>query len=403
RQMVVGDLGADGAPDVAVGGENAAAGLWTNHSADEEDIPRLTVRYQSTLSAWPPTGASLVGVCGQTSHTRILTRGGKMGGAPAVESYLAWPGCEEDPSITIQWPSGAESIHVVDQGERVLEALEPLWWWMDDSTADVVNVDPALAGAADACVGTDEESTSCCSTLAGDGPCVLPLPEIDEESGAWIQLTDGPALALPRTPPYWDLVTEPSPPRPGEPVTFTVRHGGDPSDFDSAATSIFINGTFLPWANIDEEARTLSATWYEPLLTPDLDISLMPLNLPPAPTWTIPTGWVLDTRWAVVDVYPSHVLGGITELWNWTVHVTGYRGMKYMEAMEQLTLTRADGTPIDTQLILEGSTVSRMRMTAPWDQLEGLDTVYLRDGILSAGIPLPVMPALSLEEAATAI
>ena len=89
RHAVPGDRDGDGLPDVALGGLEGSAGFWKNDTPVEAGSRAITVRFQTSVSAWPPTGAVVQGTCG--ARWTVISPGGWMGGSAMPEVYAAWP------------------------------------------------------------------------------------------------------------------------------------------------------------------------------------------------------------------------------------------------------------------------------------------------------------------------
>lgn len=396
RQAVVGDLNADGLPDVALGGLGGSAAFWRNVTTLPETTRVLTLRFAPTVSPWPPTGARVEATCGGEVLTRVVTSGGKMGGAATDEIFLAWPGCTEPASVTVNWPSGATSVHQATDSVQ-LTAAEPRWWQV---VAAGVLLDPQGTGASSACVGQAVSPWACCEL--GDGPCVLPLPEGGDDQPL-VRLADSSPMALPVTWPGWALLTDPSPPRPGQVVKMHVIHVGGESTFSSPALSLFVDGVHQPWTEPDMERRIMTTETDVPLDATSLVVTLFPWTLPPEPTWIVETGSALDPDWTVLHVYPYRITGGITEYWNWAAFATSIRGLESFDLLEGVAVETADGAPLDGVISLIGGAVSRLRFLVDHEDLQGQDAVVVRDkaGAFFATIPLP--GTLTLEEAVAVV
>lgn len=399
RQAVAGDMFGDGLPDVALGGGAKCAGLWRNVSDVPDGTRLLTVRFRSTVSTWPPTGARVVGSCGDLSLSRMVTSGGKMGGAPSVEVSFAWPECDGDPEIRVAWPSGADSVHTVEGDAQVLVAEEPAWWSPSEAAPDHVTVDPASAHAEEICVGLLSTGWTCCS--AADGPCDLAVSDGGDERPIARVGQSEPVALHPRSS-QWVLLTDPAPPRPGASVDLTMVHVGDPMRFNEEGITLFVAGEYVFGLEEDLERRVLTATADLPEDAVDLEVSLFPLDYP-SPTWLVPTGRALDPRWAQADAYPYQIVGGETEFWYWTAYVVGIRGVHVQNMYPHLILRRPDGEAIPAIYSTNPMTVGRPRMQVSWEHLADVDHVTLHDGLTGSSHVLPVRGGLAFDQAATRV
>ena len=395
RQALVFDVNDDGLPDVALGGPAGSAGLWRNATEIPDETRRLTLRLLSTVSPSPATGARVVASCDGSSLTRLITSGGKMGAMAVPETHLAFPGCAEQPVLAVHWPSGAISVHEVTPGASLVVATEPLWWTPDPSEPGSLLVDPVLGGAARACVG-DATTILCCDV--SEAPCTLPVPDGEGVPSVWIEGAE--PMALPNAEPRWSLVVEPTPARPGEPVTFHVLHVGDEASFDPSAVSLFVDSQYVGWSATDGELRMLSADFAVPADATTLDLSLFPIHIAPDPTWTVKTGAGVDPDWAQVAAYPYRILGGITEFWSWAAFLVHARDRDKADVGSQVALTAPDGTVLDTAENFPTVSLARLRLLATWESLEGLDEVVLRDLGGGYAVTLPVPEPIAISEAA---
>ncbi|MEC9072639.1 MAG: VCBS repeat-containing protein, partial [Myxococcota bacterium] len=382
RQAVLGDLNSDGLAEVLLGGGEQSSELWLNTTEVPEGTNALTLRFSPTVSTTPPTGALVTGTCGESTIHRHLDSGGKRGGMQAPEIYLAWPGCETIPQIDVTWPSGVKTSHAPEAGKSVLVAEEPLWWQVNPADPSSVSVSPVTDQIP--CIGSDAKGWTCCEDPA-EG-CDLSVSALGMNRPL-VRIGESRPMALPQQPTRWVLLTEPSPVRPGEPVTFTVRHQGDPTEFnpDPTALTLFIQSvsgasTSAPWTTIDEEHRSFEVEMTAPTEGGQINLSLFPLNLPPDPTWTVSTGQGIDPQWTWVDTYPWNLTGGITEVWNWEAFIVGLRHIAPLTSMNYLILSTPTGETIPFNGNHASPSVARVRITTSWEELVGLDHVVISDG-----------------------
>ena len=161
--------------------------------------------------------------------------------------------------MKVHWPSGVTTTDPVAPGARVFTAEEPRWWSLDPEKPQTVTLDPAVAGADQACLGSAQGSWVCCS--AAEAPYDLVPPEA-QGGGPQAKLDASAAVALPTGEPRWTLVTSPSPPRPGAPLDVSAQYMGDPRAFPgivsgpSAPTLITGEGS-IAWTHVDEDSWTL--------------------------------------------------------------------------------------------------------------------------------------------------
>ena len=393
RHAVPGDRDGDGLPDVALGGLEGSAGFWKNDTPVEAGSRAITVRFQTSVSAWPPTGAVVQGTCGALTWTRHLTSGGWMGGSAMPEVYAAWPACSEDPSLEVLWPSGARSVHVPPPGATTLLVEEPGWWSRDGGE---VTLDPRDSGASQACLSASSGPLGCCSVE--EAPCVLSLESV--EGAPHVALDDRAPMAL-YPEPGWAIHAEPSPPRPGEDVTLRLMHVGAPESYDAESTSVWVDETFsYPEGGLyDEQLRLITVVAPVPESAPQLAVTFYPLNLLPEVTWSLSTGLGVDSDWAYQSVYPYRIEGGVTEFWNVAVYTTLIRGVLAGELIEPLALERLDGVEVPvTRQLLEGN-VARARLLVEADDLLGLEQVVFRDRGASFTRLVSLPPPMTLEEA----
>jgi hypothetical protein len=394
RQLVLGDLDDDGLPEVALGGLEGSAGFWLNETDAGARRP-LTVRLQGTVGGHPPTGARITGVCDAFSTTRHLTSGGKMGGVAAPEIWLAFPDCDGEAQVTVEWPSGARSTHGVGVEERVLEIAEPIWFQIVDGEEPTLQLDPSLGGAAEACMASESTPWTCCAV--DDAPCVLPVAAPAGEP-VFVRLDDHRMRALSVGLSRWVLSSEPSPPRPGTDVIWRLHHVGDPARIDPDI-SLFVDGEVVEWKPYVASPSTLSATSVVPDDSEALLITLFPPDLPPAVTWSVDTASVFEPAQQLVDIYAYRVTGGVTETWSGEVFSTFMRNLELSQIYDNSALTTSDGLVLDTHKNIVGMSTARMRLIIDWEAVAGEETLRLVDLHGTADISFPLPEVLTLEEA----
>ena len=398
RQLVVGDLEGDGLPDVALGGVLGSAGFWRNKTDVAANRP-LAVHLRGTVSGQPATGAIIESSCQGQSLSRQLTSGGKMGGSSSPTVFLAFPGCEEAATLAVLWPSGSRSVHQVPVEQRSLEIIEPVWHHQDAQAPDSVTLDPALVGAQEACMGSASTAWECC--LAAESPCTFPVTNADGETLV-ARLDDHASLSLLYGSSRWVVSSKPSPPRPGEPVTWHVHHVGDPAKMDQSVT-LFVDGEIAGWKEMEGPTSTLSAVTEVPLEAKAVDLTLFPFDLPPSVTWTVDTSTVFDASSQILDTYAYRVTGGVTEHWQGEVFTTFLRGLSLATIFDNAFLQAPDGTVLDMPKNVIGAGVARMRLMIDWDVVSGYDTLHLVDLKGSVNRVLSLPEPLTLEEAASVV
>ena len=397
RHAVPGDRDGDGLPDVALGGLEGSAGFWRNDTELSPGTRALTVRFKTSVSAWPPTGAEIVGTCDGVSLTRNLTSGGWMGGSSIPEVYAAWTACSGQPSLEVRWPSGARSVHVVEGDATTWEVQEPQWW---AHAGNLLTLDPTGTGAKQACVEASGVEISCCALE--DAPCVVELS--GSSSTFVVSLDDSPPMAI-YPEPGWVVHTEPSPPRPGEDVTLTLMHVGAPDSFEPETTSVWVDGEYVfpeqgPHDAKLRRIRVLSSVVQD---APAIDVTFFPLNLFPEVTWTLPTGLAIDGDWTYQSFYPYRITGGVTEFWSVAVYATLIRGVLVSDLIPPLSLETLDGVDIPVmRQHLEGN-VARARILVESNELTGLDQIVFVDRGASFKRLLDLPPPMSLDEATSVL
>lgn len=393
RHAVSGDWNGDGLPEVALGGLDGASDFWINQTQVPATSRTVTVRFRTSVSAWPPTGAVVVGRCGGQSWTRHLTSGGKLAATAAVEVYGAWDACSATPEVEVHWPSGARSIHELDEDLRVLVAQEPQWWNRVETT---VTLDPSTAGASKACIGGSGTDWNCCESAAG--PCEFQLTNLED---AVIASLDEAAPCSLMAKSHWGMHISPSPPRPGQPAYLNIMHVGDPSTFDPTTTSVWINGESLVLNPdyVDHERQNVQYKVIVEEGAPGLYITLFPLNLLPEVTWTIPTGNSIDSDWLDQSSYPHTIYDGDTESWHVAIFVNMLREPSIEEQIDFPTLKTAAGTPVPMLKQYLKSSVARVRLLVDPALLENVDELRLQDQGSGYGASILVPGAVSLETA----
>ncbi|MGB0589643.1 MAG: FG-GAP repeat domain-containing protein [Myxococcota bacterium] len=379
KSFAVGDLEGDGRPDVGLDGLSSDVHVWHNVTAVAESTALLTLRLNPTVSAMPPTGAVVTGRCGEVTHVRHLTSGGKMGAREAPELHFAWPACAEEARVmTVSWPSGASSIHEIPAGLTLAHAEEPRW--VSQGEDGRLTLDPAGTGAAQACAMNDEEAWVCC-----EGVCEVSPPM----SGTrLVGLDERPPLGLPSMSASWLLTTAPALLVPGEAATLTVSQVGGLSPVAGADVALTVDGVSVPWAGADTTARTLSAD----VVAPGSGLMQVTLNAggETVGAWERPTGYVIDPRAPFMDVYPVRPIGTVQESGSFEAHVHAYPGEIQLYDGAEWSLTTPDGAPVPIASSTRESDMRRTSLFVDWGALEGVDTLWLRDHADAEPVEIPV-------------
>jgi hypothetical protein len=393
RHASAGDWNGDGLPDMALGGLDGASDFWSNETSIPPSTRAVTIRFQTTVSAWPPTGSVVTGRCGEATWTRHLTSGGLLGASAATEVYGAWDDCSATPEVEVRWPSGARSTHTVQSGETVIMVTEPRWWSIEEA---VVTVNPGLAGSVKACIGGSATDWNCCEVA--NGPCEFTLANLEEATSA--SLDDSSAVLI--TPKVdWGMHISPSPPRPGTSTYLNILHVGAPSTFSPETTTIWINGVSqLPDpAFINYERRTVQYKYEVPEDMPVLYVTLFPLNLLPEVTWTLPTGNSIDSDWLRLDSYPNIIFDGETQGWHVVVFANLLRDLPITEQISYLTLETETGAPVPMIKQYLKNSVSRVRMLIDPLQILGVEELRFQDAGAGHSSTIVVPQPLALEDA----
>ena len=393
RHACAGDWNGDGLPEMALGGLDGASDFWSNDTSIPPTTRAVTIRFQTTVSAWPPTGAVVTGRCGEATWTRHLTSGGLVGASAAIEVYGAWDDCSATPEVEVRWPSGARSTHIVETGETVLMAIEPRWWSLEET---VVTVNPGLAGSAKACIGGAATDWNCCE--AENGPCEFTLANLEEATSASLD-DSSPVLITPEV--DWGMHISPSPPRPGQPTYLNILHVGAPSTFSPETTTVWINGvTQVPDpAFIDHERRTVQYKYEVPEGMPVLYVTQFPKNLLPEVTWTLPTGNSIDSDWLRLDTYPNVIFDGETQAWHVVVFANMLRGFPITEQISHLTLETESGAPVPMIKQYLTNSVSRVRMLVDPRLIIDLNAIRFQDAGAGHSSTIALPKPVGLEDA----
>jgi uncharacterized protein (TIGR03382 family) len=396
RHSVIGDLDGDGRPDVALGGRNGSATLWTNETTPTGRA--LTVRLYPTLSGDPAVGARVTALCGTASLTRVWTSGGKMGGSPAAELHFAWPTCTDTVSLTVSWPAGGVTELEVSQGVTRIDALEARWFWPSAQSPGHLTIDPGLAAAQLACLVDPKDTPTCCEVESA--PCDLPLPESTD--ARWRVLIPGQrAVAIDAGYERWSLIVEPRPLRPGQSAKVHLLHVGDPSLLDLEEVFLLALGDSAELSEERAKFRVLTAELDIPVGATEVELKLWPdvFDVP----WNLTTGGVFDSRWTMIDSYPYQVTGGVTEFWQWAAYVAGLRGLQYTDAAAQLRVEGLDGELLDASVVVNPQAAGRAKLLVDWALIGDRDTLRLAGGPTGLTYDLPVHQATTLEDAVAAV
>lgn len=396
HDAALGDLDRDGFPEVTMGsnirrlhqggGADSEKGnpfFWHNVTPKEEGTTRLTVRLKATVSASPPSGAKVTGQCDGVTLTRHIASGGRTGGVPAREVYLAWPGCQSEPELTVAWPSGAVSKHSASAASHYVVAEEPMWWQLVGSSPTFnVQIDLTNTSAPEACVfATDGSTLQCCDTLTS--PCAISFDPLANDQWT-VSLDGGPSRALPRKHGFFTWFTEPALPRPGEPYDVVVRHGGFGGLLTAGVPWLRYGVDKLAWDTEDLETGSYRLT-----LTPDPE-DIAPslaffIETKKAGQWKTPTGFVLDPRYEEIFVYGYETIYPVNKWWLMVASTPGDGNPK----SGYLSVKDDAGIPIMGAWSL--SVFGLLRFEAMWDAMPSGGKVHLYDGDQVRFENLPVL------------
>ncbi|MGB0588457.1 MAG: CRTAC1 family protein [Myxococcota bacterium] len=378
--FAVGDLEGDGIPDAGRDAQPGGTIYWANTTEVPATTRLLTVRPKPTVSGSPATGAIVTATCGGAALTRHVTSGGKIGASAAYEAHFAWPGCANQPvALTVTWPSGAISAHDIPSDATVSVAEEPQWFTL--GPGDTVTLDPEGAGAAQACVADTVGGWTCC-----EAACELQRPA----TGPGLVTLDTHApMTLPAREASWLLTTSPHLPTPGDPVTIRLMHVGEDASFKPDALTLNVAGQDLAWSSTDDTHRALVASYDVPLDAADITMVLREAGAEVG-VWNRTAGYGLDPVNGTYDLYPAKPFDMLVEPLGWQVHLCAPPGMMDNDVLSQLILTTPEGDEVEsTQAFLFGRR-DRLTVSAPWENLVGLDTVLVRDHLGGWTLELPV-------------
>ncbi|MGB0588454.1 MAG: FG-GAP repeat domain-containing protein [Myxococcota bacterium] len=380
RNFVIGDVDQDGRPDLARDGRTDDVLLWQNTTSVPAEAPHFGLHLIGTVSGSPPTGTYAIGQCGAQSLTRHLTSGGKMGAPPSPTLFFAFPDCGDDVvNVSVHWPSGAISALTVDRALTHVSATEPMWAVRQADGG--LLLDPEGTGAQQACAATTEGPWTCC-----ESPCVV---DTAEQPATRIKLDDHLEMALPAKETAWLWITTPSLARPGEEVTVQLLHVGPPEDFDGEELSLYLDDGLIPWSDVDQGARKLSAE-----LSVASDAWALNLGLrrgqDTLSTSQPSVGYLVDAERAVYDLYPTRPAPPMDEGTRWVLHLHTPPGVYEPELISKLTLSRSDGTEVPIAALTTDGAMRRVSLEVDWTDLVGVDSVWLRDREGGPALELPV-------------
>ena len=379
--FAVGDLEGDGIPDAARDAQPGGPIFWENATEVSEETRRLTVRLRSSVSASPATGAILRATCGGAALTRHITSGGKIGASAAYEAHFAWPGCAGSTvTLEVTWPSGATTSDVVTSDATMWLAEEPRWFVTGEG--DAVSFDTKGTGALRACIAAVGGEWSCC-----DGPCALNRPATGP---ALVALEGGPPTTLRAREPSWLITTTPHLPTPGDPVTVHLFHVGAPESFEPDTLSLKVDDQVRPWESIDLDTRVLSTSASVSASAADIAFVLEDAGTPIS-QWTRSVGYGLDPIEGHYDLYPVRPVQTSIETMGWQVHLYAPPGTMDNDVLSHLSVSAADGSPIESDLAFLFGRRDRLTVSVDWEALSGQESLLVRDHEGGWALSLPVV------------
>lgn len=385
---VLGDLNGDGLPEVAFGGQvrgtldPALPGrpeFWLNVSLAEGSGRRLTLRLMPSVSANPPVGAWVNATCGGVEMTRLFSTGGKVGGLVPTEVSLAWGAPCGEVSVSVRWPSGVVSSHVIEPMAGLAFAHEPEWFKMTalpESEPEVTLLHP------EACFSASVGSEALC--CAGEASCSFPASLAHATPGqVWVE--GGPKLSLPPVAGFRTLVTEPHFPAPG--VPFQIRVGTGGAWETGAAPWVRIAGNMIPWDADMSGASVKVATHTTEGTSPSVEIDLL-VGAKVVSETLVPLGLVADPRTKVTALWPYQDPIHESQMWRF-MFLPGHHGLSLNKAL--LTVRRQDGSDLSAFKRYVGPG-GRVFVEVPWEELPDDEALSIYEsGRLIYG-PLPAYP-----------
>ena len=387
----VGDANQDGRLDIGQGTVRQVdyitiktrAYLWLNETPKEPGSHAIVLSLKGTVGIDPPVGATVTATCSNTTQTRTLTSGGKMGGLSGSYVHFGWPQCEGDIQATVQWPSGVSSTHVIGSGSNHALLTEPTWLEVkQENETWSVHLDPTLLTEQKLCVhDVDLDTWECCETNC-EKPTNPLEPTYDRVRGG----EEGPQFALPLGPAAYVLRTDPILPVPGETFTIKVTRTHPLTGVAEETNPwLRIDGAKVPWTTETEdgfyEASAQGAPGGEELsltLFQDAKIALKQ---------SIPSGFSLDPRTAEYFLYPTQDPSGSG---SWRMLFTPSMPLESVDK-KAFTAQLSDGTPINTQIVPAGT--GRLAVDIDWSGMKpGTGIVLFDQGIKRSEI----LPAVTI-------
>jgi hypothetical protein len=379
KRFVVGDLDGDGRPDVGLDGLSSDVLLWHNLTTEGEGTALLTVRFNPTVSAMPPTGVMVTGQCEGLTLTRHLTSGGKMGGREAPELHFAWPDCGESPrSLVVAWPSGASSGHVIEAGRTVVHVDEPEW--VTEVTPGVLRLDPADTGADTACAMSNSSEWVCC-----EGECEVAAPSTGPRV---VGLEGQPQLGLPAKTLSWLLTTAPPLLVPGGEFELTLSQVGGASFVPGGDLTLSVGGASVSWTGEDATNGMLMAAAVAP--STGAMVGTLTMEGESVGHWERPTGYVIDPQAPFIELYPVRPVATMEEEGSYEVHVHSSPDEFQLYDGAAWSLTTTGGAPVQMATPLRESDMRRTSIYVDWGELEGVEELLLRDHPDAEPVTLPV-------------
>ena len=169
----------------------------------------------------------------------------------------------------------------------------------------------------------------------------------------------------------------------------TLIYLGPAADFPGEALTLSQGDDALPWDEVDTERRTLSATLATPSDAGSLTLTLKEgdESLTDA---LLPLGYVFDQTQAWVDLYPVRTELSSEAPRPWEAHLHPAPGVYTPSLISTLALFTEDGFEIPIASRSTDGAMRRVSLSVDWEELAGLERVWLRDHSEGLGLELPV-------------